>query len=284
MQQKAKVGGLKPLNFKEALGFEEETADRLCPEHGPYIAKIRKLADGKGGYRVVHESMCPTCFGLQKQAEEAETARKEIEAQAALERQRIESCLDAMCVPPRYRGMTFDSFETIGDQADSKARKKLVAQSYVEKFSELAPRGIGMVFLGGSGTGKTHLACAVLQALMSKVTGLYITCDEMLDRINSTYCKQSQTSTAEIKNLFSTVPLLVLDEIGRTKLTPAAQSTIFKIVDARYSRMLPTIFVSNALEPKQFVEQITPAAWDRIQEVSKLVTFTWKSMRTAPEF
>lgn len=279
-----KPGGLKPLNVKAELGFEETTVERTCPEHGPYVAKIHTLADADGITRVVHESMCPTCFGLKKQAEEEEAARKAAEMQLAIDRQRIESCLDAMCLPIRYRGMTFETFKAIGDHAEDKARKRLVAESYVQKFDDLSKRGIGLILLGGSGTGKTHLACAILQALSNKAVGLYVTAAEMFDQINETFERNNSRTSAEVKSTFKQVPLLVLDEIGRSKLTPAAQSTLFKVIDARYRQLLPTIFISNAESPDQFAEQIGPAAWDRAQETCKVMSFKWASMRKAPTF
>lgn len=98
-----------------------------------------------------------------------------------------------------------------------------------------------LVLLGGNGVGKTHLA----SALVKKHNGLLITAYEMF----ATYrqCFSGKTSELEVIKHFSKLPLLAIDEFGRTKGSEAEENFMSAIIDNRHSNNLPTLILSNLI-------------------------------------
>ena len=98
-----------------------------------------------------------------------------------------------------------------------------------------------LILLGSNGVGKTHLA----SALVKLMNGRIITAYEMFALYRS--CFSGQNSEIELLHKFSTYPLLVIDEFGRTKGSEAEENFLSAILDARHSDGLPTMILSNLL-------------------------------------
>ena len=87
---------------------------------------------------------------------------------------------------------------------------------------------------GGVGSGKTHLACAVLRreggGRFASAAGLI---QELREHQSREYdaCKSAR--------------LLVLDDLGKQSSSDYASEQIFSLIDYRYSNLLPTIVTSN---------------------------------------
>ncbi|MDP0953484.1 hypothetical protein Q6283_29845, partial [Klebsiella pneumoniae] len=60
--------------------------------------------------------------------------------------------------------------------------------------------------------------------------------------------------------------------------TDGEQTILFDILDRRYRDMQPTIILTNQ-DVKGLQEYIGERTFDRLREVSRLVTFDWESYR-----
>ena len=92
------------------------------------------------------------------------------------------------------------------------------------------------------------------------------------------------------QNIVSTIPFLVLDEIGCQSLAQDAQMILDETIRSRYDRGLPTVLVSN-LPLDSFVELLGDALTDRIRHAvgsdetgapKFLLQFPSESFRRAP--
>ena len=101
-----------------------------------------------------------------------------------------------------------------------------------------------LILLGSNGVGKTHLA----SALVKLMNGRIITAYEMFALYRS--CFSGQNSEIELLHKFSTYPLLVIDEFGRTKGSEAEENFLSAILDARHSDGLPTMILSNLIRKR----------------------------------
>jgi DNA replication protein DnaC len=98
------------------------------------------------------------------------------------------------------------------------------------------------LFLGPGGTGKSHLAQAIAQAvILQGYRVLYreshILLDELADAV-------AEGTRKEYMEMVSTVPLLILDDFGMRKLPHTAAEDLLEIVMRRYERC-STLLTSN---------------------------------------
>jgi DNA replication protein DnaC len=76
--------------------------------------------------------------------------------------------------------------------------------------------------------------------------------------------------------------LLVIDELQERGESDFENHKQTHIVDARYSRELPTILIANYTR-EEFAASVSPSILDRIRENGIGVFFDWPSFRTLPD-
>lgn len=240
--------------------------DITCAEHGPYRSSgVRYM-----GRREVW-TPCPAC----EEARIAAARHAEATAQAERERRRLEDMIGEAAIPARFIGRTLDNFQAA---TDGQRAALAVAREFAENFETHRRKGSTLILSGLPGTGKSHLATAVLQALMPRHCGLYTTCMNVIRAVRGTWRKDSERSETEVLNIYARVPLLVLDEIGVQYGTDGEQTLLFDVLDRRYRDMQPSIFLTNQ-NKKGFAEFIGERTYDRLRETSTWVAFDWPSHR-----
>ncbi|MCW7541461.1 ATP-binding protein [Aquabacterium sp. A7-Y] len=235
-----------------------------CPSHGPY--RSRHLLGSIW-------SKCPVC------AEERDAAEREAEARrrAEVERQRLAEMLETAAIPRRFQGRGFDNFHA---ETPAQRRALEAARDYARQFGEHLRGGKGLVFAGLPGTGKSHLAGAILQAILPAHVGLYTTCMGLIRAIRATWRRDAERSEAELLREFGRVPLLVIDEVGVQYGTDGEQTILFDVLDRRYRDAMPTLLLTN--QDREGLKQCIGArAYDRVRETASWVTFNWPSHRLA---
>jgi DNA replication protein DnaC len=256
------VGPLPPLH--QVL----EPRAAVCPNHGAYMATGTRFTIGRG--REVW-APCPGCA-----AEKAEAEREAAEhARMERDRARLEEMLGRAAIPVRFIGRTFDTYraDTPGQVAALTA-----ARDYAENFERHAHSGESLLMLGKAGTGKSHLAIAILQAIMPVHCGLYTTAADLIDMVRETWRRDSERSQGRVLHLLSSVPLLVIDEVGVQYGTESEQNTLFQIIDRRYRERRPLIMMAN-LQPAEMQQLLGDRVFDRLRESAKTLTFNWDSYR-----
>jgi len=166
---------------------------------------------------------------------------------------RRRALLASLAIPPKYAMASLDGFRTDHQDADVAATllsAKAVSRRYLDHFlddrtGEL--RTSGLVYVGPPGGGKTHLATAVLRAVVTDyaVTGRFVDFTDFLARVRSTYAQGSDERTEEVISPLLRVRVLVLDELGAQKPTDHTVETLYRVINTRYTQRLPTIFTSN---------------------------------------
>jgi DNA replication protein DnaC len=154
-----------------------------------------------------------------------------------------------------------------------------------EELSKLLRDGYGMVYLQGDyGIGKTVSAKAfTVDAVISLRSALYRRQSELVNYLRSSY--DSDYGQSEYKNRmdrFKNIKWLVLDEIGRDRLTEFGVESMAEIVDARYQgalkKQLMTVLISNKA-PKDVFE---PYLVDRIHDTKMRVLELKSSSQRRP--
>ena len=98
------------------------------------------------------------------------------------------------------------------------------------------------LFLGPPGTGKSHLAQAIGLAAIQQ--GYRVVYREAHTLINELADAALDGTRKEQMELFSTVPLLIIDDLGMRKLPATAAEDLLEIVMRRYERT-STLLTSN---------------------------------------
>lgn len=236
-----------------------------CDRHGPYMANGTQLTK-----RVVW-SPCPACKA-EEQQREIEMNRR---AAKAMERERIQQGVMRAGLPARFIGRTLESFN-----AESQDQQKALAISkeFVADWKNVYKKGMWLVFSGKPGTGKSHLAVAILQALMPEYVGRYMTCMELFQKIRGTWRRDSELSEEQVISEMASTPLLVIDEIGAQNGTDSEMLHLFDVLDKRYRDMMPTILLTNQ-NKEGFKQFVGDRVYDRMTECAKWVPFAWDSYR-----
>lgn len=192
---------------------------RTCEKHGPYMASILHV----GGATIT--SSCPSCL-------EVFESQAEIDRLAAEKSAQVEA-MRAMNIEPEYYEATLESF---------RAETPELARS-VEIVRKLINREILAILMTGShGTGKTHLAISALKEIGE---GRILTMYEISTMIRASYVPGAKKSELEIVSELASLPMLVIDELGRTKGSDVEANWLSYIIDKRHTRKLPLIIITN---------------------------------------
>ena len=103
-----------------------------------------------------------------------------------------------------------------------------------------------LVFKGGYGCGKTHLAAAIANYRIDLGHPvLFINTPDLLDHLRAAYSPSADTSYDTRFDQVRNAPLLILDDLGTQSNTDWAQEKLYQIFNYRYNARLPTIVTTN---------------------------------------
>ncbi len=143
-------------------------------------------------------------------------------------------------IPQRYEHCTLDEYHPA---TLSQARALSEARRFVERFPHLDR---GLFFTGGPGSGKTHLAVAILLELLQRFHDdlLFIDFQSLLDSYRAPRSQGRDTNLKPLK----TASLLVLDDLVFDRTRPEACSLLRELLYARTNAGRVTVFTAGRPE------------------------------------
>lgn len=187
---------------------------------------------------------------------------------------------DASRIPRRYDDCTFDSYFPLNPSQEAAL---MFGRKVADEYPNLE---IGLMFIGTCGVGKTHLAVAILKAMLEKnIPCLFYDFRDLLKEIQDSWNKDTQTSEMQILSNLYEAEVLVLDELGASKPTEWVKDTMTHLINKRYNDKKVTIFTSNYLDTKsnQYDETLTERVGERLRsrlhEMCKVVSITGDDYR-----
>jgi DNA replication protein DnaC len=148
-------------------------------------------------------------------------------------------------IPPRYEHCALATFEP-GNPSLSAALEKAIG--YCAGYPHLGDdEGLGLLFSGDNGVGKTHLAVAVLRELVTAkgVRGQFWDFHELIREIKSSYDPETKTSELQVLEPVVEMDVLLLDDLGAWKMTDWMNDTLFYILNSRYLAKRATLITTN---------------------------------------
>jgi DNA replication protein DnaC len=147
-------------------------------------------------------------------------------------------------IPARYSDCEFSNYEAGGNEGIAAAKIK------IESWANQYPLDrSGLLLIGPSGVGKTHLSVAALKQLTQKaVHCLFCDYRELLKKIQNSYNPSVQTTELDLLRPTFETEVVLLDDLGAVKPSEWVWDTVSLILNARYNEKLTTIITSNFLD------------------------------------
>ena len=163
-----------------------------------------------------------------------------------LERRRLRAVKQA-AIPRLYENSTLDTF-IVDPNSDepSLGKARYTARKFISAYP-LETRGKGLLITGTVGTGKTHLAVAILRSLIENrgATGLFCHYHELIKQVQNSFNPEVKATEMQVLAPILNVEVLVLDELGATKPSDWVFDTISHILNTRYNENRTTIITTN---------------------------------------
>ena len=215
--------GIARKEFAKVFPFVTKRLVHICGRHGEVFCEVAVI-NGEP-----MRTFCPIC-----EAEiERESARKEAERQKERERLALIARYEEMNIEKEYWNKTLTGYEPLCES--QKQAKAAVGRLIERKHGKV-------ILLGVNGCGKTHLGACAVKALGGKVLTMY----EITTMIRQSYSPLAKRSELEIVGELATVPMLFIDEMGRTKGSAAELNWLSYILDKRHQRGLPFMLGTNS--------------------------------------
>lgn len=144
--------------------------------------------------------------------------------------------------------------------------------------------GASMVLVGPYGTGKTHIARAVLWSICltdddgQRVApaGRFYHASDLLLKLSPTRTDWGGTETPRPSEFIGTAPIVVIDDVGSEQAIPfikaedqlaEIQARYFRVIDYCYTFNVAVIITSN-LSLAQLKDHLGGRSWDRLSEMA----------------
>lgn len=165
---------------------------------------------------------------------------------------------------------------------DSDAHRKAVEllTDYAENVADRIESGTSILFIGPPGTGKDHLMTAICRAaILGGKRVMWANGQDLWGSFRDAISEEANETTI-IQRYVRADVLAISDPLPpRGALSDFQASTLFRIIDGRYSNMRPTWMTLNVTNRAEAGERIGHQTIDRLAHGAVIVGCNWPSYR-----
>ena len=213
---------------------------------------------------------CPQCEGTGWKPVENDGIRRVVRC-SCQESERTEQLLTQARITPRYKDCVFENFDIRKDKLTGQPNPSLAAAKlYAQRFVEEYPTDFGLLFVGPTGVGKTHLAVAVLRELIMRkgVECLFYDFRDLLKEIQGSWNPVSQSSELRILQPVIDAEVLLLDEMSALNPSDWVKETLAYVINSRYNQKKVTLITTTLPFGESSLRRPRPAELGEIRAPS----------------
>lgn len=197
----------------------------------------------------------------------------------------VQQALKAAGIPKQYQRAELSNFEGRGSNLKMDAYK--AATKFANSFPVVDK---GILFYGGHGVGKTHLAVGILKQVIRDrgSRGYFFETIDLLRLVRDTYNRAVDDRELDVLGPVLSCDLLVLDDLGAEKTSEWVQETLGLVINTRYNAKRATIVTTNLdddlpnTDPSSFIWQIGARNRSRLKEMCEWVRMAGVDVREVP--
>lgn len=182
-------------------------------------------------------------------------------------------------IPSRYKDCGFNNYHIVNKG------QEIAKQASVDFVKSVIDKQVkNLIVIGRTGTGKTHLAAAVIRNTLKKgLYARYIRSVDLATAISNAWTSNDDNESSAIYR-FVDYDLLVIDEYGLHDRFENRLELIHKVIYTRYDLKKCTVIISNFTE-ELLKKDLGDRIWSRFHHDGvNIVTCNWSDWRTSEEF
>lgn len=269
------LSGLGMALFAAALGDEEKREAEYCRiENRLELLKSEKkhrlkILGYPADYTEVKYS-CPKC---------SDTGYVGIKMCDCLKRERIKENYKNSGLGRYLEKQTFDNFDTslypFGEKREKMSRIFEKAKRYAAEFNR--DSADSLLFLGGTGLGKTHLSSAIAKVVIEKG---YSVCYESAQNILTSFERERFLRDGEHSkcDVYFDCDLLIIDDLGAEVQSKNSVSYFYTLINTRLISG-KAVIVSTNLTPEELKRQYESRIVSRLLGEYKVSLFDGEDVR-----
>lgn len=158
-------------------------------------------------------------------------------------------------------GQGFDNFSLEMYPEDTREEMACLFEDLREYAQNFDKDSANILFVGGTGLGKTHLSTAIARAVIEK--GFYVvyeTASNIFADFESDRFRDRYSGEEPVATKYMECDLLIIDDLGTEVVTNFTVSCLYNLINTRLNKKLPIILSTNLNSQeirKQYNDRIT---------------------------